>query len=146
MASKSQRAKGTDVTISILLDGVLQTRIDSVKSCEVEFMIDTLEEDYLGEDSSRYDHVYKGWSVDALMHCNSSDYLALLDASVGSARRRNGAVIQVNMLVTCAFPNGDLQTLILQDLKFGNLPFKAGGRKEFVEASLTAQGSQYKII
>jgi hypothetical protein len=142
----AQRIKGQEVSISIILDGSLQTRIDTIQSADIEFEMELLEEGYLGETSDRVDSVFKLVSLTLEGHVNSQAYLELADAIVKRAQRRVGGAVRIDVVGSFAFPNGDFPSLLLPDVQFDSIPLSIGGRNEFVSITLTGKSSSYKII
>jgi hypothetical protein len=142
----SQRAKGQDVVLSVLVDGALQVRIDTIQSAQLEYEMDILEEGYLGESSDRPDSIYKLTRVSLKGHCNSQAYFELADAIVNKARRRAGSPVRIDVVGTFYFPNGDAPTLILPDVHFGSIPLDIGGRDAYVEFSLEGKCSDPKRV
>ena len=142
----AQRAKGSDVTLTILMDGQPQVRIDTISSCTATYMQEILEAGYLGEDADRYDAIYKGMQIDIEGHCNGEQYLELADSIANKARRRSGAAIRIDVVATFNFPNGDFPTLALIDLHFGEIPIEIAGRQDHVKFSLTGKCSNSKRL
>jgi len=142
----AQRLKGQEVTLSIILDGAVQTTIDTIQSSEIEWEIELLEEGYLGETSNRVDSVFNLIRVMVEGHTNSQSYLELADAIASRARNRTGGALRIDIVGTFAFPNGQLPSVVIHDVFFENIPFNIGARNEFVSFSLTGKASDYKLI
>ena len=142
----SQRIKGQEVIISIIVDGELQTRIDSIQDASIEFDLEILNEGYLGETADRYDEIFNGVSFECSYHLSNQQALILAQAIANKAQRRAGGAVRIDVAGTFAFPNGDFPSLLLPDLSFGAIPFDVGGRGEYVKGSLTGKGSGFKIV
>jgi len=142
----AQRIKGQEVTLVILADGVPQLTIDTIKSAELEWEIELLEEGYLGETSNRVDSVYNVIRVMLEGDINNQDYLELADAIAARARNRVGGATRIDIVGSFAFPNGQFPSVVVSDVYFENIPFNIGARNEFVSFTLTGKASDYTII
>lgn len=140
------RIRGQEITISILVDGVLQTRIDSIQSCDLEFEMNLMQEGYLGETFDRVDSVYNVISIKLSGHMNSQAYLELCDAIVARAQNRAGAAIQFDIVGSFRFANGDFPSIAIPDVHFDTMPLQIGGRGEHVTFSLDGKASSYQVI
>lgn len=144
--SASARVKGQEVAIAIQVDGVLNTQIDTIQSCEIEFELELLEEGYLGETFNRVDSVYNTCRVKMTGHCNSQAYFELAEAIVARAQHRTGGAVRIDVVGSFAFPNGDFPTIAIPDVHFQGIPFTLGGRGEFVEFTLEGKASGYTLL
>lgn len=142
----TQRIKGQEVFLSILVDGVLQVRIDTIQSADFEFEMDLLEEDYLGETSTRYDSIFKGVAITVEGHATNQQFLDLTRAVVQRAQRRAGAPVRIDIAGSFAFDNGDFPTIAVQDIYFESVPIQTGARDEYVSFTFTAKGSDFQVL
>jgi hypothetical protein len=140
------RIKGQEVFISILSDGQLQARIDSIQSCDIEFELDLLEENYLGETATRYDSIFNGVAVTIEGHATNTQSLDLTEAIIARAQRRTGGAVRIDVAGSFKFPNGDFPTIAIVDVFFESVPISTGAREEFVSFTLTGKASEFKII
>lgn len=141
-----QRIKGQETIVSIIKDGDLQVRIDSITETTTTFMLELLEEEYLGDISSRYDSIFKGMKVSLSGHCTNKQFLELTDSIVRKAQRRAGGAVRIDIATTWVFPNGDLVSVNLPDVHFGEVPVETGSRSGYVQFSLEAQGGDYELL
>lgn len=142
----AQRVKGQDTSLIIMVDGNLQTRIDTISSAEFEFEMTLLEEEYLGETAMRYDSIYNGIRVEMEYHMTAQQAMELADSIARRARRQAGAPVRIDLLGTFFFPNGDTPSLQLTDLYFDSMPFEIGSRQDYVSGTFTAKCSDYEIL
>lgn len=142
----AQRILGQRVSVSVLLDGALQVQIDTIQSAEIEMEQDLIEEGYLGEVADRVDSVFKLVRVRLSGHANSKAYLDLADAIVKRSQSRAGGAVQIDVVGSFAFPNGDFPTIVIPNIYFEALPFTIGGRDEHVTFELNGKASGYSII
>jgi len=141
-----QRIKGQEVFLSIIADGSLQTRIDTIQSADFEFELDLLEENYLGETSTRYDSIYNGVMVTVEGHATNAQFLELTQAIIQRASRRAGAASRIDIAGSFAFPNGEFPTITVEDLFFESVPVNTGARDEYVTFTFTAKGADFQIL
>jgi hypothetical protein len=141
-----QRIKGQEVAMSILQDGQLLTRIETISSSTIEFELDQLEEGYLGEVSMRYDSIFNGVSVALKGHMTNMQAIDLAQAIVARAQRRSGGAVRIDVVGSFAFPNGDFPTICISDVYFESVPFEIGGRDEYLEFSLSGKASEFSVI
>lgn len=140
------RVKGQEAYVVIMRDGDPQITIDSVSSLEVEFMMEILEEGYLGETSNRFDSIYNGMRVKIEGHCNSEAYLELAQAIKEKAQYRAGSTVRIDVVASYAFQNGDFPSLVLQDVHFDAIPFSIDSRQSFQSFSLEGKCSEFTKI
>ena len=141
-----QRLKGQETVVTILKDGELQLRIDSISDAEVTFELEILEEGYLGETSNRFDSIFNGMTIRATGHLTNTQLITLADAIVSRAQRRAGGAVRVDMAMSLVFPGGDLVTIAIPDAQFQSIPISDGGREEYVEWTLEAKASEFELI
>lgn len=132
--------------MSILVDGVLQTRIDTIQSADFEFELDLLEENYLGETSTRYDSIFNGVAITVEGHASNQQFLELTQAIIRRAQNRAGAPIRIDIAGSFAFSNGDFPTIVVQDIHFESVPITTGARDEYVGFTFTAKGSDFQVL
>ena len=140
-----QRVKGQETIITILKDGELQARIDSISDAEVTFDIEILEEGYIGETANRFDSIFNGMTIKISGHMTNKQLITLATAVVQRAQRAGG-VNRIDMAITLIFPGGDLVTISVPDVHFQSIPITDGGREEYVGYSLEAKGSEFEIL
>lgn len=141
-----QRIKGQEVVMSIIVDGQLETRIDSIQSAEITLRFDKLEEDYLGETTTRYDEIYKGIDISIDMHLTNQQAFVVGDAIRQRATRRAGGATRIDVSGTFAFPNGDFPTIAAVDVFFEDFPVSIGARDEYVSVTLSGSASDLEFI
>jgi len=141
-----QRVKGQETILTIIKDGELQARIDSISDTETTFMLESLEEDYLGETASRYDSIFKGMRIRISGHMTNKQVIDFADTVVARAQRRAGGANRIDMATTFIFPGGDLITVNLPDLHFAEVPLNTGSRSDYVQFTLEGMTSEYELL
>lgn len=141
-----QRIKGQEVFVAVIIDGQLETRIDAVQSATITPKFEKLEEDYIGETTTRYDEIYKGVDVSLELHLTNQQAMILATAIRQRAKRRAGGATRIDVSGSFLFPGGDFPTLAIPDVFFEDIPFEVGGRSEYVNVTLTGSASDYELL
>lgn len=141
-----QRIKGQETVVTVMLDGQLQARIDSISDAEVTFELEILEEGYLGETANRFDSIFNGMTIRAVGHLTNIQLIELANAIVQRAQRRAGGAVRIDMALSLVFPGGDLITIAIPDVQFQSIPVADGGREEYVQWTLEAKASEFELI
>lgn len=141
-----QRIKGQETVVTVMLDGQLQARVDSITDAEVTFELEILEEGYLGETANRYDSIFNGMTIRAVGHLTNTQLITLAEAIVSRAQRRAGGAVRIDMALSLVFPGGDLITIAIPDVQFQSIPVSDGGREEYVQWTLEAKASEFELI
>lgn len=141
----SQRIKGQEVSVLLIVDGEVMDTITDVRSFSVTLLIDTLSEGYLGETTERQDEIFKGVEGDISFHFENQDVFNLFAKIVDRAQRRTPGV-RVNIKATMNFPNGDSPMWIIYDVAFGNLATKFGSRADYGEITLPFKAATFQVV
>ncbi len=139
------RIKGQEVEILIVSNGVVEENITAIRSFEVAAKLETKEEGYLGETTQRYDEIFNGLRGRMEVHNVTRAVFDLMLKVVDRAKRRTPG-FQINIKATFNFPDGDRPRVFIEDAFFGEIPFNAAGRADYVTASLDFQSSDISII
>lgn len=134
-----ERARGSETFINILVDGDLVSRIDSIKDFEFTHNMDILEDEFLGEDSPRFDSMSKGTGFRISGELTNKEFFTFQQQVMDKAKRRSGSPVQIDITSTFLFTNGETYTIAFEDCAFGSMPVNTGGRSEHV--SWTLEGS-----
>jgi len=103
---------------------------------EMTFQQDLLDEGYLGEVAQRYDDIFNGLTGRTELHLENTDYFRFVQRVTDRSQRRTPATATFNIVGTFSFPNGDVTSLIVEDVFFGELPLNVGSRQDYVQASV----------
>lgn len=141
----SARIKGQEVSLLFVANGTPLATVTGFKSCEFEFMLDRLQEGYLGETSDRFDDILKGLRISAELHVENQDVFLFLQQVIDRATRRN-ANVKINLQATLNFPNGDRPKLYANDLFFGAIPLTFGGRADYGTLKIDAACTTPRIV
>lgn len=141
-----QRIKGQETIITIIKDGDLQARIDSISDSEISFDLEILEEGYLGETGNRFDAIFNGMTIRLTGHLTNKQMIDLTEAIVNRAKRRAGGAGRIDIATTLVFPGGDLVNIGIPDVQFGAFPFNTGGRSEYVQFTIEGKASDFEIF
>jgi len=131
----SQRIKGQEVEVLVLVNGQVQNTLLNNKSFEFMMQTETLEEGYLGEKTDRYDEIFKGFSGSGEFDNSEAGLSDFFLAIQNRAARRNPGTI-VNIKATLNYPNGDRKRWIFQDCFFDPMGLSFGGRDQYGSTKL----------
>lgn len=131
-----QRIKGQEVTVSLSDPDGGSDSIGDVSNFESETLLEILEEDYLGETTTRTDEIYNGESGRMDLHLEQEEWWRLQQKIVDRARRRAAAAGVFNITAAFAFPNGRRVRLTYENVHFGGQPIRVSDRKSYVTVTL----------
>ena len=78
---------GQDVSILIVVNGVLQSTLTAISSFNIELELEVLSKGYLGEKTERKDTVYKGIKFDGELNPFTEDVFTFAQAVLNKAKR-----------------------------------------------------------
>jgi len=141
------RLRGEQVEVQVTMNGVPVKSVTSVKSCEIEAMMDAKEEEFLGETTVRVDDIFKGVRFRLEVQLDTGDVTDLLQAIIGRARRDSAHINKkFDIKAICTFPNLQARTVSLMDVVFEGLPVNTGGRSEYSTLTLSGRGADFDIL
>lgn len=135
MAANDPRLKGQEVEVRIFTNGVLESTITAIASFEETFKLEKKEDQFLGEVTNRYDHIFNGIDGRLEFQVNSADWMTFQNAIKAQAQRKQPATV-INLLRTDFYASGQVAIVTYADCKFGASPTSVAGRGEFVKVSL----------
>jgi hypothetical protein len=127
-----QRLKGQEVSIRVLLNGLVQSTIDSVGSFGDETDFELKSDGFLGEPVNRFDEILNGYGGDFELQVTTSLWIQLQQAIRDRATRVQPAYV-FNIVRTELYPSGDSLVITYLDVKWGAQPTTIGGRGEYVK-------------
>jgi hypothetical protein len=139
------RIKGQEVSLSIVVDGEVQSTLTDIQSLEVTRELETTEEGYLGETSKRYDEFYKGYSGSITMHTSSPGVFDFMQAVQDRAQRRTPGTV-INIKATLQYPSGDRRRVVMNDAFFDGIPLNFGSQTDYGAITLSFKGSNVNVI
>jgi hypothetical protein len=139
------RVKGSDVTI-VVTGPTGSEPISAVKSFEATAEIEIVSDGYLGEQTERKDSNFKGFKGSMEVDPSSADYFRFMKSVVDRAKRRTNPIPNFSVLCTLAFPDGRRPRVQLNEVEFGDVPIKVGGKSEFATSSIDFEASDGLII
>lgn len=141
----SQRIKGQEISLNVVLDGAIQDSITDIRNFEVTPKIDILDEQYLGQTTDQFDEIFKGVHGKFDIHFESQDVFLFIQAVVNRARRRTPGTV-VNIKATLNFPNGDRPRVALQNVFFADFPITFGSRSDYGQISMEFSASEVQFL
>jgi len=141
----SQRIKGQEVELQLVIDGTVQDTVTSFSSFEISAELEKLEESYLGEKTNRFDEIFNGISGSLDFHSENKSVFNIMQSIIDRAKRRTPGT-QINLKATLNYPNGDRPRILLQDVYFGAIPLNFGSRSDYGSVSLDFSCSDIKVL
>lgn len=141
----SQRIKGQEVAVILVVNGTPQDTITDVVNFEFTYQFELKKQGYLGETTDRRDEVFMGIAARMELHFENQDIFVLVQAVQDRAQRREPGT-QINIKATLNFPNGDRPRVLVPNVFFGNLPIHFPGRTEYGTTTLEMEASSAKTI
>lgn len=140
------RIKGQETAVTVTGPLGSEDGFKAVQSFEAEFLLNILEEGYLGEVAPRFDEIFMGASGTMDVHLEDPQYLAFVRRVLDRATRRNPGTVQFQIVTSMEFPGGDRVRVVFEDVKFGNLPTRNPGRDEYVSATVEWRCTRASIL
>ena len=135
---------GQDVSILIVVDGVLQSTLTAISSFNIELELEVISKGYLGEKTERKDTVYKGIKFDGELNPFTEDVFTFAQAVLNKAKRLTPDVL-FNITGVFSFPNGDTPELMLSDCSFGAIPINLSSRTDYAKIKFQGEASDIDI-
>jgi hypothetical protein len=146
----AQRVKGQEVRITLTSPDGTEDSVGQggISSAEIEFKTEVLSEGYLGEATERKDDIFRGVSGRLEFHLDRQSWFSLVDKIVARSQRRDATsgTAVFNVILTLSFPSGERPRVLLENVFFGPLPTRIGGRDEYVTASIDFECSGGRFL
>ena len=140
------RIKGQEVELILMENGSPAQNFSFIRSTELTWQTELIQEGYLNETTDRYDTIFKGVKGKAEMHFDSPDILTLIQRVVERARNRVAGT-QWNVKQTLNFPNGRRARILAKDIFFGPFPLNFGSRAAYGAVSIDfACSNAYSLV
>lgn len=143
-----KRLRGDQCFIKLVQNnGIAASTWKAVASFDITSALSVQDEEFLGEDSKRYDSIFDGFEFSCESQMFSTDEEELEDAIVAKAQRRGPSAAQrFDITITTVYPSGKTSTRVLEDVEFGPIKTSIGSRSDFVKASFEGKCSRASRI
>lgn len=141
----SQRIKGQEVEVLVVLNGQTQDALFDVRSLELVLQQEITSEGYLGETTNRKDSIFNGVRGRLEAHFENNQFVTLFTAVVNKSRRREAGT-RINIKTTLNFPNGQRVRVMIPDVEFGDLPINFGSRSDFGTIGLDFEAAELNFL
>jgi hypothetical protein len=138
------RARGDDLEIRIIVDGVLQSAITAISNFNFEIKTEQKDEGFLGEKTNRHDHIYNGCKFDFELQLPTADMFDLAKKIIDTAKR-NTPDVQFTISGTFFFANNVTKAIVISDAKFGPIPMSTGGRGDYTKVKIDGAADDFEI-
>lgn len=144
----AQRIKGQDTLLEVYADSTPIIQAHSpIRSFEVTFRQQKLEEQYLGDPSMRFDEIYQGVDFTMEMHFENDNVLKFAELIRNRAIGQSAATkTVVNIRTSLQFPGGVKTSIVLNDCYFENIPMNFADRSSYGAVTLTGSCSNFERI
>ena len=140
----AQRIKGQEVEVRIALNGVDQETLTDIRNFEVTPKFEKLEEQYLGNQTKRYDEIFHGVDFKMDMHFSTEQMFNFISDVVARAQRRTPGTT-VNIRAKLNFANGVTRLIHLTDCFFDDMPINFGGRSEYGQFTVSGSCTDFTV-
>jgi hypothetical protein len=141
----SQRIKGQEVEVVMIVDGQPRDNLNFARSLEFTYKTELKSEGYLGETSKRYDTIFNGIEGALNFHFDSPEIFNIIRFIVDKARRRIPGT-RFNIKSTFNYPSGTRARILIPDCEFGELPIKFGSREDYGEFNLPIGATEARVL
>lgn len=141
----SQRIKGQEVEVILVVNGEAKDTIQDIRSFEMAAQLEIQREGYLGETSQRRDEIYNGVRGRMELHFENDDILTLMRQVVDRARRREPGT-KINIKATLNFANGDRPRVVINDVFIGEFPINFGSRTDYGTTTIEFEAQDFVVI
>jgi hypothetical protein len=138
--------KGQEVLCSVISPDGLETSFDHFKDHTFTFMLDIIQESYLGQVTDQFDEIFRGVKIELTLDLANSATLDFVTKIVDRAQRRTAAATKFSITSALKFPNGQRRRMAFPDIKFGEIPVAFGKRDQYGEMKITANGSTFRKL
>jgi hypothetical protein len=132
MATNTERVKGQETEVLIVVNSQVQDTLTDIMNFNSELSFEIKSVGYLGEKTNRKDYIYNGAKFDFEMHTHTQDWVTFVQAQLDLAKR-NTPNTQFNITFVAEYPNGDTPSFLFSNASFGALPFGAASRADYVK-------------
>jgi hypothetical protein len=139
------RLKGADVSLSLILNSVVQATLSDILDSEFTFKTELLQEGYLGSQSDDYDEIFKGCHGMVSLNLETQDVFTFVQAVIARAQRQSPGTV-INVKTTLNFPNGQKPRVMFPNVFVGPQPFNTGGRSNYTSYKFEFACSTFKIL
>jgi hypothetical protein len=131
----SQRVKGQEVIVQIVADGILEDEITAISDFSDSTDLEIIAKGYLGEKTNRQDEILNGYSGSVSFDQQTQAFYNL-KAKIEARAKREQPDLQFNISKTLFFPNGQTPSVTFNDVKFGKIDEKVGGRNQYASVTI----------
>lgn len=138
-----QRIKGQEVQILIVRAGQLEDTLVDIQSFNLSVDTALLSVGYLGEKTNRKDYIFNGIKGDLQLHLHKSAWFDFVASVIAKAKRETPDV-EFNITGVMFFPNGEIKTMLIPDVAWGEIPHNVNSRGDYVSVRLQFEASDWE--
>lgn len=143
----STRQRGSDVFVTIIVDGVKQRSMDKLKDFRQKLRGRIIEEDYVGEPVTDLDTQYDGFDLDWTYHLRDAAPIELLDKLVERDRNHQQPP-DVQIQIYHRFRDPAVRNRVVTYFGVKLMPDEENlrDRKEYIEGKFTAKSPRRTTV
>jgi hypothetical protein len=134
------RLRGQEAEIRITVAGALSDAFTAVASFNDTMQLEASTQGFLGELTDRKDSIFNGFEFGGEMQVENQQWMAFQQTLKDKAQRKTPDV-QINIVRTDFYANGDAPSRTYLDCSFGAMPTAIASRADFVKVSFAGQCS-----
>lgn len=142
----SDRLTGQDVTVQVFEGQALQDELDLMTEITVTFEMSVTRQDYLGKKRQMADGKFDIVKVEFSSNSNSAAWIDFVDKVVKRQMREPGAPDSFSVSCNLIYPNGEIRSIVCQELEFESIPISVTARKDMVENGFTAYANDHQFV
>lgn len=130
-----RRLRGQEVEVRVSVGGTLSDAFTAIATISDTLKFAKSEDGFIGEDTNRHDFIYNGCDGSLEMQVSNQKWLKFQQVLKDIAQRKTPDV-EINIIRTDFYANGDTPSRTYKDVKFGANPTTVGSRADFVKVTL----------
>lgn len=142
----SNRLTGQDVVVQVFEGQALQDELDLLTEITVTFEMSVTRQDYIGHNKQLPDGKFDIVKIEFSSNSDSAAWVDFVDKVVKRQMREPGAPDSFSISCNLKFPNGQLRSIVCENLEFESIPIGITARKEMVENGFTAYAEDHQFI
>lgn len=139
-----QSVKGQEVSVLITRGGVLESSLTRVQDANFNISFEIITKKYLGQKSDTKDDIYNGCKGDYTLHLYNQEWFDYMLAIKSRAQRQTPDLV-FNISAVLQYPNGQTPSILVPDIKFGEVPIQISSRNELVTIKHAWEAEEFDI-
>ena len=142
----NRRVKGLNTEVLMAGPNGLYENITAIRDHELEFIVDVIQEGYLGEASSRRDDIFDGVRGNFTVHIEDPEVFKFVRSLIARSRSQypdNSVSFAIETHVK--FSDTSVEIIRIPNVHFTNVPVSMSGRKDYVTMRLSYESGDFGV-